>query len=216
MQLINKLIAMKISQQKFIGTGLTYDDVLLVPSYSECLPNQVDLKTKFSRNINLNIPIVSAAMDTVTESKMAIAMAQEGGLGVLHKSMTIEQQADKVKRVKRSESGMILDPVTLNENSLVAEAKHCMKEYSIGGIPIVKDDNLLIGIVTNRDLRFENDNNKKLSEVMTKSNLITANEGVTMDEAEIILQKHKIEKLPVLDKQNKLMGLITDYPPKTI
>ena len=209
MQLINKLIAMKISQQKFTGTGLTYDDVLLVPSYSEYLPNQVDLKTKFSRNINLNIPIVSAAMDTVTESKMAIAMAQEGGLGVLHKSMTIEQQADKVKRVKRSESGMILDPVTLNENSLVAEAKHCMKEYSIGGIPIVKDDNLLIGIVTNRDLRFENDNNKKLSEVMTKSNLITANEGVTMDEAEIILQKHKIEKLPVVDKQNKLKGLIT-------
>ena len=209
MQLINKLIAMKLSENKFIGTGLTYDDVLLVPSYSECLPNQVDLTTKFSRNINLNIPVVSAAMDTVTESKMAIAMAQEGGLGVLHKSMSIDQQAEKVKRVKRSESGMILDPVTLNENSLVAEAKHCMKEYSIGGIPVVDKDNILIGIVTNRDLRFENDNNKKLSQVMTKSNLITANEGVTMNEAEVILQKHKIEKLPVVNKQKKLLGLIT-------
>ena len=209
MQLINKLIAMKLPDKKFIGTGLTYDDVLLVPSYSECLPNQVDLTTKFSRNINLNIPVVSAAMDTVTESKMAIAMAQEGGLGVLHKSMTVEQQAEKVKRVKRSESGMILDPVTLNANSLVAEAKHCMKEYSIGGIPVVDSNNILIGIVTNRDLRFENDNNKKLSQVMTKSNLITANEGVTMGEAEVILQKHKIEKLPVVSKQNKLLGLIT-------
>src|SRR6056300_697309 len=209
MQLINKLIAMKLPSNKFTGIGLTYDDVLLVPSYSEQLPNQVDIKSKFSKNINLNVPIVSAAMDTVTESKMAIAMAQEGGLGVLHKSMTIKNQADKVKKVKRSESGMILDPVTLNENSLVSEAKNCMREYSIGGIPIVNNKNVLIGIVTNRDLRFENDNSKKLSEVMTKSNLVTADVGVTMQEAESILQKHKIEKLPVVNSKNELSGLIT-------
>ena len=209
MQLINKLIAMKLPSNKFTGIGLTYDDVLLVPSYSEQLPNQVDIKSKFSKNINLNIPIVSAAMDTVTESKMAIAMAQEGGLGVLHKSMTIKNQADKVKKVKRSESGMILDPVTLKENSLVSEAKNCMREYSIGGIPIVNNKNVLIGIVTNRDLRFENDNSKKLSEVMTKSNLVTADVGVTMQEAESILQKHKIEKLPVVNSKNELSGLIT-------
>ncbi len=209
MQLINKLIAMKLPSNKFTGIGLTYDDVLLVPSYSEQLPNEVDIKSKFSKNINLNIPIVSAAMDTVTESKMAIAMAQEGGLGVLHKSMTIKNQADKVKKVKRSESGMILDPVTLKENSLVSEAKNCMREYSIGGIPIVNNKNVLIGIVTNRDLRFENDNSKKLSEVMTKSNLVTADVGVTMQEAESILQKHKIEKLPVVNSKNELSGLIT-------
>ena len=209
MQLINKLIAMKLPSNKFTGIGLTYDDVLLVPSYSEQLPNQVDIKSKFSKTINLNIPIVSAAMDTVTESKMAIAMAQEGGLGVLHKSMTIKNQADKVKKVKRSESGMILDPVTLKENSLVSEAKNCMREYSIGGIPIVNNKNVLIGIVTNRDLRFENDNSKKLSEVMTKSNLVTADVGVTMQEAESILQKHKIEKLPVINSKNELSGLIT-------
>ena len=209
MQLINKLIAMKLPSNKFTGIGLTYDDVLLVPSYSEQLPNQVDIKSKFSKTINLNIPIVSAAMDTVTESKMAIAMAQEGGLGVLHKSMTIKNQADKVKKVKRSESGMILDPVTLKENSLVSEAKNCMREYSIGGIPIVNNKNVLIGIVTNRDLRFENDNSKKLSEVMTKSNLVTADVGVTMQEAESILQKHKIEKLPVVNSKNELSGLIT-------
>src|SRR6056300_366550 len=193
MQLINKLIAMKLPSNKFTGIGLTYDDVLLVPSYSEQLPNQVDIKSKFSKNINLNIPIVSAAMDTVTESKMAIAMAQEGGLGVLHKSMTIKNQADKVKK----------------ENSFVSEAKNCMREYSIGGIPIVNNKNVLIGIVTNRDLRFENDNSKKLSEVMTKSNLVTADVGVTMQEAESILQKHKIEKLPVVNSKNELSGLIT-------
>ena len=209
MQLINKLIAMKLPEKKFIGTGLTYDDVLLVPSYSECLPNQVDLTTKFSRNINLNIPVVSAAMDTVTESKMAIAMAQEGGLGVLHKSMTVEQQAEKVKRVKRSESGMILDPVTLNENSLVAEAKHCMREYSIGGIPVVDPNNILIGIVTNRDLRFEKEFGKPIRDVMTTQNIIKASSGITLKEAELILQKHKIEKLPVTNENNKLIGLVT-------
>ncbi len=200
---------MKLPKNKFTGIGLTYDDVLLVPSYSDCLPNQVLINSKFSRNINLNIPIVSAAMDTVTESKMAIAMAQEGGLGVLHKSMTIKQQAEKVKKVKRSESGMILDPITLKENSTVAEAKNCMRDYSIGGIPVVDNKNILIGIVTNRDLRFENDNSKKLSQVMTVSNLITAKVGVTMEDAEKILQKHKIEKLPVVNDNYELSGLIT-------
>ena len=196
-------------QNKFIGTGLTYDDVLLIPAYSEFLPNQVDLRTKFSRNINLNIPIVSAAMDTVTESKMAIAMAQEGGLGVIHKSMSIDLQAEKVKKVKRSESGMILDPVTLPESALVSQAKKLMREYSIGGIPIVDKSHKLIGIITNRDLRFENENNKPLSKIMSKKNLVTGNEGISMKDAERILQKHKIEKLPIVDKDYKLIGLIT-------
>ena len=209
MQLITKLIAMNDLQNKFIGTGLTYDDVLLVPSYSEFLPNQVSLITKFSKNLNLNIPIVSAAMDTVTESKMAIAMAQEGGLGVIHKSMSIELQAEKVKKVKRSESGMILDPVTLLETALVSQAKSYMQKYSIGGIPIVDEHNMLIGIVTNRDLRFENENNKPLSEIMSKGNLITGHVGISMKDAEMILQKHKIEKLPIINNDNKLVGLIT-------
>ena len=209
MQLITKLIAMNDLQNKFIGTGLTYDDVLLVPSYSEFLPNQVSLITKFSKNLNLNIPIVSAAMDTVTESKMAIAMAQEGGLGVIHKSMSIELQAEKVKKVKRSESGMILDPVTLLETALVSHAKSYMQKYSIGGIPIVDEYNMLIGIVTNRDLRFENENNKPLSEIMSKGNLITGHVGISMKDAEMILQKHKIEKLPIINNDNKLVGLIT-------
>ena len=192
-----------------IKEALTFDDVTLVPKYSEILPSDVDTSIKLTNYLKLKIPLLSSAMDTVTESKMAIAMAQEGGLGVLHKSMTIKNQADKVKKVKRSESGMILDPVTLNENSLVSEAKNCMREYSIGGIPIVNNKNVLIGIVTNRDLRFENDNSKKLSEVMTKSNLVIANVGVTMQEAESILQKHKIEKLPVVNSKNELSGLIT-------
>jgi IMP dehydrogenase len=209
MQLIDKLIAMKNLQNKFTGIGLTYDDVLLVPAYSEILPNQVNLKTKFSKNINLNIPIVSAAMDTVTESKMAIGMAQEGGLGVIHKSMPIDIQADKVKKVKRSESGMILDPVTLYQTALVSKAKSFMKEYSIGGIPIVDKEKKLIGIVTNRDLRFENENKKPLSQIMSKKSLVTGHEGISMKEAEMILQKHKIEKLPIVNKQNKLVGLIT-------
>lgn len=209
MQLIDKLIAMKNLQNKFTGIGLTYDDVLLVPAYSEILPNQVNLKTKFSKNINLNIPIVSAAMDTVTESKMAIGMAQEGGLGVIHKSMPIDIQADKVKKVKRSESGMILDPVTLHQTALVSKAKSFMKEYSIGGIPIVDKEKKLIGIVTNRDLRFENENKKPLSQIMSKKSLVTGHEGISMKEAEMILQKHKIEKLPIVNKQKKLVGLIT-------
>ena len=209
MQLIDKLIAMKNLYNKFTGIGLTYDDVLLVPAYSEILPNQVNLKTKFSKNINLNIPIVSAAMDTVTERKMAIGMAQEGGLGVIHKSMPIDIQADKVKKVKRSESGMILDPVTLYQTALVSKAKSFMKEYSIGGIPIVDKEKKLIGIVTNRDLRFENENKKPLSQIMSKKSLVTGHEGISMKEAEMILQKHKIEKLPIVNKQNKLVGLIT-------
>ena len=194
---------------KFIGQGLTYDDVLLVPDYSEILPREVSITSKFSKNIPLNIPIVSAAMDTVTESEMAIAMAREGGIGVLHKNMTIEDQAARVRAVKRSESGMIIDPVTLPVTALVSDANENMKEFKIGGIPIVDNDNKLIGIVTNRDLRFEKNNNRPITEVMTSQNLITVNEGTSLKDAEKILQKHKIEKLPVVSKGNILVGLIT-------
>ena len=194
---------------KFIGQGLTYDDVLLVPNYSEILPREVSITSKFSKNIPLNIPIVSAAMDTVTESEMAIAMAREGGIGVLHKNMTIEDQAARVRAVKRSESGMIIDPVTLPGTALVSDANENMKEFKIGGIPIVDNDNKLIGIVTNRDLRFEKNNNRPITEVMTSQNLITVNEGTSLKDAEKILQKHKIEKLPVVSKGNILVGLIT-------
>ena len=194
---------------KFIGQGLTYDDVLLVPDYSEILPREVSITSKFSKNIPLNIPIVSAAMDTVTESEMAIAMAREGGIGVLHKNMTIEDQAARVRAVKRSESGMIIDPVTLPVTALVSDANKNMKEFKIGGIPIVDNDNKLIGIVTNRDLRFEKNNNRPITEVMTSQNLITVNEGTSLKDAEKILQKHKIEKLPVVSKGNILVGLIT-------
>jgi len=194
---------------KFIGQGLTYDDVLLVPDYSEILPREVSITSKFSKNIPLNIPIVSAAMDTVTESEMAIAMAREGGIGVLHKNMTIEEQAARVRAVKRSESGMIIDPVTLPGTALVSDANENMKEFKIGGIPVVDNDNKLIGIVTNRDLRFEKNNNRPITEVMTSQNLITVNEGTSLKDAEKILQKHKIEKLPVVSKGNILVGLIT-------
>ena len=194
---------------KFIGQGLTYDDVLLVPDYSEILPREVSITSKFSKSIPLNIPIVSAAMDTVTESEMAIAMAREGGIGVLHKNMTIEEQAARVRAVKRSESGMIIDPVTLPVTALVSDANKNMKEFKIGGIPIVDNDNKLIGIVTNRDLRFEKNNNRPITEVMTSQNLITVNEGTSLKDAEKILQKHKIEKLPVVSKGNILVGLIT-------
>jgi len=200
---------MKADQTKFIGQALTYDDVLLVPSYSEILPRDVSITSLFSRNIPLNIPIVSAAMDTVTESQMAIAIAREGGIGVLHKNMTINEQSTKVRTVKRSESGMILDPVTLSMNSKVYDAKEKMSLYKIGGIPIIKENGLLIGIVTNRDLRFERDNTRLISEVMTSKNIITVKKGTSLDEAEVILQKHKIEKLPVLDDEGKLVGLIT-------
>ena len=198
-----------MSPDKFIGQGLTYDDVLLVPNYSEILPREVSITSKFSKNIPLNIPIVSAAMDTVTESEMAIAMAREGGIGVLHKNMTIEDQAARVRAVKRSESGMIIDPVTLPGTALVSDANKNMKEFKIGGIPIVDNDNKLIGIVTNRDLRFEKNNNRPITEVMTSHNLITVNEGTSLKDAEKILQKHKIEKLPVVSKGNILVGLIT-------
>ncbi|MDA8685857.1 IMP dehydrogenase [Robiginitalea sp.] len=200
---------MEAHRSKIVGEGLTYDDVLLVPAFSEILPREVDITTKFTRNIRINIPIVSAAMDTVTESRMAIAIAREGGIGVLHKNMTIEQQALKVRRVKRAESGMIIDPVTLPATALVKDAKASMQEFSIGGIPIVDHAGILIGIVTNRDLRFEKNNHRPVSEVMTVMPLITTREGTSMGEAEEILQEHKIEKLPVVDAQNKLIGLIT-------
>ena len=204
-----QLFLIAMGKSKFIETGLTFDDVLLVPAYSEVLPSEVSLTSKFSRNLSLKVPVVSAAMDTVTESKMAIAMAQEGGIGVIHKNLTIKKQCDKVRRVKRSESGMILDPVTLSKKSKVKDALKSMKEYSIGGIPIVDKSNSLVGIVTNRDLRFENDMNKPIEEVMTFKNIITGSPGITLKQAEKILQKNKIEKLPVIDKENKLVGLIT-------
>ena len=200
---------MKHHQNKIVGEALTYDDVLLVPAYSKILPKDVEIKSKFSKNISLNIPIVSAAMDTVTESKMAIAIAQEGGIGVLHKNMSSKAQANKVRKVKRAESGMIIDPITLPLNSIVSDAKKSMKENKIGGIPIVDSKGVLKGIVTNRDLRFEKNNSRVITEVMTKDNLITVGKGTSLSEAEVILQKNKIEKLPVIDKNNKLIGLIT-------
>jgi len=197
------------NNDKVLSLGLTYDDVLLVPNYSEVLPRDVDLSSKFTRNIGMKTPIVSAAMDTVTESAMAIAIAQEGGIGVIHKNMTIEQQAMEVRKVKRAESGMILDPVTLSKDATVRDAKEMMAEFRIGGIPVVNDDKELIGIITNRDLRFEKNNDRLIDEVMTKENLVTTKPNGTMDEAEAILQEYKIEKLPVVDTNNKLVGLIT-------
>ena len=194
---------------KFVGEGLTYDDVLLIPAFSEILPREVSIQTKFTKNITLNVPIVSAAMDTVTESEMAIAMAREGGIGVLHKNMPIERQAEEVKKVKRSESGMILEPVTVTKDETVFEAKKLMREYSIGGIPVIDVKGKLIGIITNRDLRFESDNSRKIEEVMTSENLITVAQGTSLNEAEIVLQNHKIEKLPVVADDNTLVGLIT-------
>lgn len=200
---------MKAHTAKIIGEGLTYDDVLLIPNYSEILPREVSIQTKFSRNITLNVPIVSAAMDTVTESAMAIAMAQEGGIGVLHKNMTIEQQAAKVRKVKRAESGMIIDPVTLPLSATVGDAKQLMREFSIGGIPVVGENQILKGIVTNRDLRFEKDNARPIIEVMTSENLVTVSEGTSLEQAEVVLQGNKIEKLPVVNADYKLIGLIT-------
>ena len=200
---------MKAHLSKIVGEGLTYDDVLLVPAFSEVLPREVNISTQFTRNLRINVPIVSAAMDTVTESRMAIAMAQEGGIGVLHKNMTIEEQAAKVRKVKRAESGMILDPVTLPLTAKVLDAKASMKEHGIGGIPIVDELGKLAGIVTNRDLRFEKRNDRMITEVMTSENLVTAPAGITLAEAEDILQAHKIEKLPVIDEKQQLVGLIT-------
>lgn len=195
---------------KFVPEGLTYDDVLLVPGYSEILPREVNISSYFTKNIKLNTPIVSAAMDTVTEHELAIAIAQEGGIGVLHKNMTIEEQAEQVRKVKRSESGMILDPVTVSDSATIGDAVKLMGENKIGGIPIVDKQNKLIGIVTSRDLRFEKDLKKPVVQVMTPyQNLITAQYGITLKKAEEILQEHKIEKLPIIDKANKLVGLIT-------
>ena len=197
------------NKEKFIGEGLTYDDVLLVPAYSENLPHEVNLKSKFTRNIVINTPIISAAMDTVTEHELAISIAQQGGIGVIHKNMSIERQANEVRKVKRSESGMILDPITLNEEALVGDALRLMAENKIGGIPVISKERKLKGIVTNRDLRFEKKLNKKIAEVMTTENLVTANEDVDLVKAENILQNHKIEKLPVIDENDFLVGLIT-------
>ena len=200
---------MSDSHSKFVGEGLTYDDVLLVPAYSEILPRDASLKSMFSRNIELNTPIVSAAMDTVTESALAIAIAQQGGIGVIHKNMTIENQAGEVRKVKRSESGMILDPVILHRDATIGDALMLMSEHKIGGIPVIGEDRKLEGIVTNRDLRFEKDMKRPVTEVMTSSNIITAKESSNLIEAEDVLQKHKIEKLPVVDDDDKLIGLIT-------
>lgn len=194
---------------KFIDAGLTFDDVLLVPAYSDVLPREVSTRTKLTRNISLNIPIISAAMDTVTESKLAIAIAREGGLGIVHKNMSIEQQAKKIRKVKRAESGLITDPITLTNGQTIGEALIIMKENKIGGIPIVDNNRTLIGILTNRDLRFETVMSKSVDEVMTSTDLITAPEGTTLKQAESILQENKIEKLPVVDKEGKLSGLIT-------
>ena len=198
-----------MTTSKIVLEGLTYDDVLLIPAYSEVLPREVSIQTKFTKNITLNSPIISAAMDTVTESEMAIAMAREGGIGILHKNMSIKKQAAEVKRVKRSESGMIIDPITLTKEKTVAHAKSLMRKYSIGGIPVVNDIFELIGIVTNRDLRFEKDDEKEVSEIMTTENLVTTKEGTSLKEAEEILQDYKIEKLPVVNANKKLVGLIT-------
>ena len=195
--------------QKIIGEGLTYDDVLLVPDYSEVLPHQVNVSTLFSKNITLNIPIVSAAMDTVTEAKMAIAIAQEGGIGVLHKNMSIEKQAAEVRKVKRSESGMIIDPITLPLDSSVRTALQIMKENKIGGIPVVEENDELVGIVTNRDLRFEKNYDKMISEVMTSKDKLVTTQLTDLENAEDILQTNKIEKLPVVDENDNLVGLIT-------
>ncbi len=194
---------------KIRGEGLTYDDVLLVPARSSVMPRSVSTQTFLTRRIELNMPLVSAAMDTVTEAEMAIAIAREGGVGVLHKNMSIVQQADEVRRVKRSESGMILDPITLSPGSTVGDARQLMARFSIGGIPVIDEDGRLIGIVTNRDLRFQHDNTVRLSNAMTTTGLITAPIGTTLQTAEALLQEHKIEKLPVVDETGLLRGLIT-------
>jgi IMP dehydrogenase len=200
---------MQSNSSKFVAEGLTYDDVLLLPAYSEVLPREVDTSSYLTKKIKLNIPLVSAAMDTVTEAALAIAIAQAGGMGMLHKNMSIQRQAEEVRKVKRSESGMIQDPVTLHEGALLADAFKIMREYRIGGIPVVDDKGKLKGILTNRDLRFEKDPTKPVTQIMTKANLITAPKGTTLIQAEAILQNHKIEKLPVVDEHGVLIGLIT-------
>ncbi|MBK7343779.1 MAG: IMP dehydrogenase [Saprospiraceae bacterium] len=207
-------------QSRFVEEGLTFDDVLLVPAYSEVLPYEVDISARVTREIRINVPIISSAMDTVTESELAIAIARQGGLGVIHKNMSVEEQADQVRRVKRSESGMIIDPVTLSEQANVGDAQELMRQFRIGGIPIVNSSKKLVGILTNRDLRFETDNSRPVTELMTKTNLVTAPLGTTLEQARDILQHYKIEKLPVVNNDGILAGLITykdimkvhDYP----
>ncbi|MFU8843914.1 MAG: IMP dehydrogenase [Bacteroidales bacterium] len=200
---------MSYDHEKFAGEGLTYDDVLLEPAFSQVLPREVDTSTYFTKKITLNIPVVSAAMDTVTEHTMAIAMAQEGGIGVIHKNMSIEDQANEVRKVKRAENGMIIDPIIIRRNAFVKDALDLMKEYGIGGIPVLDKSDKLVGIVTNRDLRFEKNPDKSIEEVMTKKGLITTTEFTDFEKAADILQEHKIEKLPVVDQDYKLIGLIT-------
>ena len=200
---------MSFIADKVVMDGLTFDDVLLIPAYSEVLPRNVELTTKFSRNIKLNVPIVSAAMDTVTEAKLAIAIAREGGIGVIHKNMPIAEQARQVHAVKRAENGMIYDPVTITRGSTVRDALEMMKEYHIGGIPVVDEEGKLVGIVTNRDLRFERNLNALVDDIMTSENLVTTTQSTDLQEATEILQRHKIEKLPVVDKDNHLIGLVT-------
>jgi IMP dehydrogenase len=200
---------MPASQAKFFGEGLTFDDVLLVPAHSQVLPREVNISTQLTRKIRLNIPMISSAMDTVTESSLAIALAREGGVGILHKNMTIAQQAEQVRKVKRTENGLILDPITLTETARIGEALRLMKENQIGGIPIVNTAKKLVGILTNRDLRFEKNMHRPVSEVMTKEHLVTAPKGTDLKKAERILQQYKIEKLPVVDRQGRLIGLIT-------
>ncbi|WP_020532690.1 IMP dehydrogenase [Flexithrix dorotheae] len=200
---------MSLNSSKISYEALTYDDVLLIPAYSEILPRDTDTSTFLTKKIKLNIPLVSAAMDTVTEGELAIAMALEGGIGFIHKNMSIESQASQVRKVKRSQSGMILDPITLKPDETLADANRIMREYKIGGIPVIDASNKLIGILTNRDLRFQKDLSRKVLEIMTKDNLITAPEGIGLEQAEEILQEYKIEKLPIVDENNKLIGLIT-------
>ena len=194
---------------RFSVEGITFDDVLLLPGYSEVLPREVNIRTKLTRNLEINVPIVSSAMDTVTEYAMAIAIAREGGIGILHKNMSIDKQAEQVRRVKRADSGLIIDPITLLVDATVGDAMKLMTENKIGGIPIVNSKNQLVGILTNRDLRFEKNRKKLVSEVMTTENLITAPKGTDLKKAEIILEKYKIEKLPVVDSKGFLVGLIT-------
>lgn len=195
--------------KKLLEMGLTFDDVLLIPAKSSVLPREVDISTYLTPEIKLNIPIISAAMDTVTESEMAIAIAREGGIGILHKNLTIEDQVNEVDKVKRSESGMIRNPITLTPGQTIGDALEMMKKYRVSGIPVINQNNKLVGILTNRDLRFEPNRRLKVSDLMTKENLITAPLGTTLEKAEILLQKHKIEKLPVVDKSGTLKGLIT-------
>jgi IMP dehydrogenase len=200
---------MYLAASKLAGEGLTFDDVLLLPAYSEVLPREVNTQTQLTKNIKINVPIVSAAMDTVTEYQLAISIAREGGIGFIHKNMSIDQQAEQVRKVKRSESGLIIDPITLLVEATISDAMKLMKEHKIGGIPVVSKDGTLVGIITNRDLRFETNSKRKVTEIMTTQNLITAPEGTDLAKAEKILMKYKIEKLPVVDKKNKLVGLIT-------